>query len=69
MARPKSGLYDNKSYQNEYHKKMKTKLISFNSNSSEDMELWNFLMSKGKGNVTTYIKELIRKDKEVKDNG
>lgn len=62
MARPKSGLYDNKSYQNEYHKNMKTKLISFNPNDSEDMALWDHLMNQGKGNVTPYIKQLIRRD-------
>lgn len=60
MARPKSGLYDNKSYQNEYHKAMKTKLISFNHNSKEDMEIWDFLLKQK--NVTGYIKSLIRED-------
>ena len=54
--------FDNKVYQNEYHKGMKHKLISFNPNSPEDMELWSFLMGKGKGNVTPYIKRLIRED-------
>ena len=61
MPRKKSGDFDNKVYQNEYHKSMKNKLISFNPSSPEDMELWWFLMAKGKGNVTPYIKELIRK--------
>ena len=60
MARPKSGLYDNKSYQNEYHKKMKTKLISFNPNSKEDMEIWDHLQTKD--NQTRYIKGLIKQD-------
>lgn len=54
--------FDNKAYQNEYHKSMKNKLISFNPNSPEDMEIWEFLMSKGKGNVSPYIKKLIRDD-------
>ena len=54
--------FDNKAYQNEYHKGMKNKLISFNPNSPEDMKIWDFLMEKGKGNVTSYIKKLIRAD-------
>ena len=43
MPRKKSGLFDNKVYQNEYHKAMKTKLISFNQNNPEDMKLWDHL--------------------------
>lgn len=62
MPKQKSGTFDNKVYQNEYHKGMKTKLISFNPNSPEDMEIWDFLIEKGKGNVTPYIKGLIRDD-------
>ena len=62
MPRKKSGLFDNKAYQNEYHKAMKNKLISFNPNDPDDMILWDYLMSKGRGNVTPYIKGLIRKD-------
>ena len=58
MAKP----FDNKAYQNEYHKAMKHKLISFNPNDPEDMKLYEYLMSKGKGKVTSYIKDLIRKD-------
>ena len=60
MPRKKSGLFDNKAYQNEYHKNMKTKLISFNPNNESDMELWEILNQKGKGNVSPFIKELIR---------
>lgn len=60
MARPKSGLFDNKVYQNEYHKAMKTKLISFNPNSEDDMKLWNHLQTKD--NQTGYIKGLIKED-------
>lgn len=56
--------FDNKAYQNEYHKAMKHKLVSFNPNDPEDMKLYQFLMSKGKGKVTAYIKSLIRKDME-----
>ena len=62
MPRKKSGDFDNKVYQNAYHKAMKTKLISFNPANADDMELWEFLSAKGKGNVIPYIKELIRKD-------
>ena len=62
MPRKPSGLFDNKAYQNEYHKAMKTKLISFNPSNAEDMEIWEFLISKGKGNVSPYIKKLIRED-------
>ena len=62
MARTKSGNFDNKVYQNNYHKGMKNKLISFNPSNPDDMALWEHLMSKGRGNVTPYIKELIRKD-------
>lgn len=58
----KSGGFDNKVYQNEYHKGMKNKLISFNPTNPDDMLLWDHLMAKGKGNVTQYIKDLIRKD-------
>ena len=60
MARPKSGTFDNKAYQNDYHKNMKTKLISFNPNTPEDMELWDYLQTKE--NQTGYIKRLIRDD-------
>lgn len=67
MPRPKSGLYDHKSYQNGYHKAMKTKLISFNPNNDEDMKLWDHLQTKP--NQTGYIKNLIRKDiQENPDN-
>lgn len=62
MPRPKSGLYDDKSYQNEYHKRMKTKLISFNPNNKEDMKMWDHLQTKE--NQTRYIKGLIRQDME-----
>jgi len=56
----KKGDFDNKAYQNEYHKAMKTKLISFNPANSLDMEIWKYLQTKD--NVTGYIKKLIRKD-------
>ena len=60
MPRQKSGTFDNKAYQNEYHKAMKTKLLSFNPASTEDMEIWEYLQTKG--NVTGYIKQLVRED-------
>ena len=60
MARPKSGTFDNKVYQNEYHKAMKTKLISFNPANMNDMRIWDYLQTKN--NQTGYIKGLIRKD-------
>ena len=60
LPRKKSGLFDNKAYQNEYHKAMKTKLISFNPNSPEDMKVWEHLQKQS--NPTKYIKDLIRKD-------
>ena len=39
---------------------MKTKLISFNPNSPEDMRLWEHLQKQE--NQTGYIKDLIRED-------
>ena len=60
MPRKKSGDFDNKRYQNEYHKAMKTKLLSFNPKSPEDMELWDHLQKQE--NQTRYIKQLIYMD-------
>ena len=57
-------MYNHKEYQNEYHKAMKTKLISFNPNNIEDMLIWDHLISKGRGQVTPYIKRLILDDIE-----
>ena len=62
MPKEKTGKYNHKAYQNEYHKAMKTKLISFNPNIPDDMKLWDHLQTKE--NKTGYIKELIRKDME-----
>lgn len=45
MTRKKSGTFDNKTYQNEYHKKMLTKLITFNPANSKDMKVWNYLQT------------------------
>ena len=64
MPKKKNGEFDNKAYQNDYHKAMKTKLISFNPANEDDMMLWKHIESKGKGNVTFYIKRLIREDME-----
>ena len=60
MPRKKSGLYDDRKYQNEYHRAMKKKLISFNPNNQEDMRLLEYLETKE--NQTLYIKDLIRED-------
>ena len=64
MPRMKNGLFDNKAYQNEYHKAMKTKLISFNPTNSDDMKIWDHLQTKK--NQTGYIKGLIREDMDKK---
>ena len=60
MPRTKSGKYDHKAYQRQYHNNMKTKLISFNTNSEDDMKIWGHLQTKE--NQTGYIKGLIRQD-------
>lgn len=56
----KKGDFDNKAYQNEYHKAMKTKLLSFNPANDLDMMIWDYLQTKN--NITGYIKQLILKD-------
>ena len=56
----KKGDFDNKAYQNDYHKAMKAKLISFNPVNDVDMKIWEYLQTKD--NVTGYIKQLILKD-------
>lgn len=56
----KKGDFDNKAYQNEYHKAMKTKLLSFNPVNDIDMMIWDYLQTKN--NITGYIKQLILKD-------
>lgn len=58
----KKGDFDNKAYQNEYHKAMKTKLLSFNPANDHDMMIWDYLQTKN--NITGYIKQLILKDME-----
>ena len=45
---------------------MKTKLISFNPNSPEDMKLWEHLQKQN--NQTGYIKDLIREDIASSEN-
>ena len=60
MTEKANGHYNHKKYQNEYHKGMKTKLISFNPNNPNDMKLWEYLQTKE--NKTGYIKDLIRLD-------
>ena len=66
MANTEGKKFDNKAYQREYHRNMKTKLLSFNLNNAEDMMVWDFLMSKGRGKVFPYIKSLILKDMNQK---
>ena len=60
MPRKKTGLYDHKAYQNDYHKKMKTKLLSFNPNNPDDMILYDHLQKQA--NSSAYLKWLIMKD-------
>lgn len=60
----KKGDFDNRAYQNEYHKAMKTKLLSFNPANDIDMQIWQYLQTKD--NITGYIKQLILKDMEKK---
>ena len=62
--RREKGMYDHKKYQLDYHKSMKTKLISFNPNNPDDMMLWEHLQTKE--NKTRYIKALIWKDMQNK---
>ena len=62
----KKGDFDNRAYQNEYHKAMKTKLLSFNPANDLDMMIWDYLQTKS--NITGYIKHLILKDMD-KDEG
>ena len=58
----KKGDFDNRAYQNEYHKAMKTKLLSFNPANDIDMMIWDYLQTKS--NISGYIKQLILKDME-----
>ena len=65
MPRKKSGLYDDKAYQREYHRSMKSKLLQFNPNNPDDMLLWEHLQKQE--NSSAYLKELILADKLKKD--
>lgn len=58
MARKKTGTYDNRKYQNDYHRAMDRIMISFNPSNPDDVELLSFLRSQG--NITQFIKERIR---------
>lgn len=60
MEKAKTGTFDEKAYQREYHNSMKTKLLSFNPRNPRDMEIWEHIQ--GKKNVTEYIKGLIVAD-------
>ena len=65
MPRRKTGQYDHKAYQNEYHKAMKTKLLSFNPANEDDMQIWEHLQKQK--NASKYLKDLIRDDMEEND--
>ena len=62
MPRTKSGLFDNRRYQNDYHRKLKRISITFNPKDPEDIRLYEYI--KTKKNVTGSIKELIRSEIE-----
>lgn len=67
MPRKKTGLYDDKAYQREYHRNMKSKLLQFNPNNDEDMILYDHL--KQQKNASAYIKALILADIKSKKVG
>ena len=67
MPRKKTGLYDDKAYQREYHRNMKSKLLQFNPNNEEDMILYEHL--KQQKNASAYIKALILADINSKKVG
>lgn len=58
MPKRKSGLFDNKKYQNDYHRKLKRIAITFNPKDPEDMRVYEFL--KTGRNVTRFIKDLAK---------
>lgn len=52
-----------RAYDKEYiNKHIVMKSLSFNAQDDEDMELFNWIQSKGQRNGTRYIKDLIRED-------
>lgn len=52
-----------RAYDKEYiNKNIAMKTLSFNQNDPEDMEIYDWIQSKGKRNGTKYIKDLIRED-------
>ena len=53
---------DHADYQKEYQRSLNRILISFNPRNPDDLELWEFLRSKGEGKQIGYIKGLIRRD-------
>lgn len=62
MARKTSG-FDNKAYQNEYHRGMLRVYLSFNPNNEEDRRVFDYVQSKP--NKTEYIRRLILDDMRV----
>ncbi len=61
MPRARTGAFDKSKYDQQYNKDHLTKkLISFNMDKPDDMEILKF--AEGQGNFTAYIKELIRAD-------
>ncbi len=52
-----------RAYDKDYiNNNIKMKTLSFNERDPEDMELYNWIQSKGQRNGTGYIKDLIRED-------
>lgn len=65
MPRKKSGTFDQSKYIQQFMKeKVTVKRVTFNKETDADLLAW--LADK---TFSTYVKELILKDKEVKDNG
>ena len=53
---------DHADYQKGYQRSLNRILLSFNPRKPDDLELWDFLRSKGEGKQIAYIKSLIRRD-------
>lgn len=61
MARPKTG-FDAGAYNRKYQKTLKRILLSFNPKNPDDVQMWEYIQSKGDKNRVPYIKKLIRED-------
>ena len=57
MPKKKTGTFDNKKYQNEYHKNLHTYLLSFNPNNEKDMNIWRTLQNVT--NRSAFIKDAV----------